>query len=191
MARPQQFIEDQALDNAMALFWRQGYHATSMKDLVEYTGVCRASLYKTFGNKEELFEQSLHRYRALMQRLYGRQPAEDESSRDFLYQFFIAKVDEITEENPQGCMVTNTTTELYQKDERIQQLIEENQQQQLQWLEQLLERDIARGDLAADTNTTVLAHYLFMSLQGLTISAMTHPDKDRLYSLVDLILEKI
>ena len=38
MARTREFDPDQALDNAMALFWRKGYVATSMDDLDKGTG---------------------------------------------------------------------------------------------------------------------------------------------------------
>src|SRR3712207_8964185 len=47
----------------MELFWRRGYHATSLSDLTEHLGIGRASLYATFGPKHELYVRPLDRYR--------------------------------------------------------------------------------------------------------------------------------
>jgi AcrR family transcriptional regulator len=44
------------------LFWRRGYEATSIGDLVEAIGINRGSLYATFGDKRRLFLASLERY---------------------------------------------------------------------------------------------------------------------------------
>lgn len=62
MARTKEFDPDAALRAALELFWRRGYEATSMSDLVEHLGVGRASIYATFGNKRELYLKALARY---------------------------------------------------------------------------------------------------------------------------------
>ena len=45
MARPREFDEGTVLGAAVLCFWRQGYEATSVRDLVEQTGITAASLY--------------------------------------------------------------------------------------------------------------------------------------------------
>lgn len=62
MARTKEFDPDAALQSALELFWRRGYEATSMADLVEHLGIGRASIYATFGNKHELYLKALDRY---------------------------------------------------------------------------------------------------------------------------------
>ena len=62
MARPREFEEDAVLDAAMECFWNRGYEATSMRDLVEKTGITGASLYNAFGDKRALYERALDRY---------------------------------------------------------------------------------------------------------------------------------
>src|SRR5437867_1476112 len=46
----------------MELFWRQGYTATPLDQLVRHTGASRYGLYATFGGKRDLFLTSLERY---------------------------------------------------------------------------------------------------------------------------------
>ena len=51
MARPREFDEAAVLDAAMDCFWRNGYEATSVRDLAAHMGITGASLYNAFGGK--------------------------------------------------------------------------------------------------------------------------------------------
>ena len=79
MARPREFDEGTALEAAMACFWRRGYEATSMRDLVRSMGISGPSLYNAFGDKRALFRAALERYldqlpRARIKRLEASLP---------------------------------------------------------------------------------------------------------------------
>lgn len=63
MGRPRTFDLDDALDAAMALFWREGYESAGLTELLEVMGIQRGSLYKAFGSKHGLFLAVLERYR--------------------------------------------------------------------------------------------------------------------------------
>jgi AcrR family transcriptional regulator len=62
MARSREFDEEVVLDAAMEYFWNWGYEATSVRDLIETTGLTGASLYNAFGDKRGLFRAALDRY---------------------------------------------------------------------------------------------------------------------------------
>ncbi|MBX3397031.1 MAG: helix-turn-helix transcriptional regulator [Phycisphaerae bacterium] len=62
MPRKKEFNPQIAIERATHLFWRRGYHAASMDDLVKAMGVSRQSLYDTFGDKRRLFRAALARY---------------------------------------------------------------------------------------------------------------------------------
>jgi TetR/AcrR family transcriptional regulator, transcriptional repressor for nem operon len=62
MARPREFEEETVLDAAMRCFWDRGYQATSVRDLVNKTGITGASLYNAFGDKRALYRKALDRY---------------------------------------------------------------------------------------------------------------------------------
>src|SRR5215472_1215892 len=62
MARPREFDEQFVLNAVMQCFWNRGYEATSVKDLVDKTGIIAASLYNAFGDKRALFRAALDQY---------------------------------------------------------------------------------------------------------------------------------
>ena len=61
MGRPREFDDGDALDAAMDCFWRDGYEATSVRDLAARMGITGTSLYNAFGDKRSLFRQVLQR----------------------------------------------------------------------------------------------------------------------------------
>ncbi|WP_306131923.1 TetR/AcrR family transcriptional regulator [Roseivivax marinus] len=62
MTRARPYDRDAALDAALDLFWRKGFHATSLKDLEVALSMKPGSIYAAFTSKEVLFRETLHRY---------------------------------------------------------------------------------------------------------------------------------
>ncbi|WP_458789529.1 TetR/AcrR family transcriptional regulator [Yoonia sp. MH D7] len=62
MARAENYDRDAALDAAMTLFWRKGYHATSLKDLEVALHMKPGSIYAAFDSKQNLYLLAIERY---------------------------------------------------------------------------------------------------------------------------------
>ena len=62
MAGRKQFDVDAAVEQAMRVFWQNGYAGASLEQLSAATGLGRGSLYGTFGSKDGLFLKALQRY---------------------------------------------------------------------------------------------------------------------------------
>ncbi len=62
MARPQTFNTEEALNRALAVFWKKGYDRTSLTDLLDQMHIQRSSFYNAFGDKHRLFLQVLENY---------------------------------------------------------------------------------------------------------------------------------
>ena len=58
----QQFDKKIALENSVAVFWRQGFHGTSMLDILNATNLKPGSIYHAFHSKEDLFKECLQLY---------------------------------------------------------------------------------------------------------------------------------
>lgn len=66
MGRPRSFDRDTAVDEALHLFWEQGYESTSLSQLKAAIGggITAPSFYAAFGSKEALFKECMERYLA-------------------------------------------------------------------------------------------------------------------------------
>ena len=100
----------------MSAFWRHGYEATSMEDLMDCMGIGRASIYNAFGNKRALFLAALQHYVSNAGALQGvRIPDSPKQAIVSAFEFLIERA--MTGESCDGCLVVNTALELAPHDE--------------------------------------------------------------------------
>lgn len=116
MARTKAFDPDAALQSALELFWRRGYEATSMADLVDGLGIARAGIYATFGSKRELYLRALERYGeqcdpALLAELSQPGPVLP-AVRGLVRRYAREAAEDGDGGLRRGCFVTNTAVEL-------------------------------------------------------------------------------
>jgi len=96
MPRTKAFDRDDVLRRAVAAFQESGFEGTSIQVLVDRMGIHRASLYDTYGSKEELYREVLSCYEALVHERY--QPGLEAPGRAWstLERFFDQVIDELT-----------------------------------------------------------------------------------------------
>lgn len=120
MARPREFDADEALDKAMRLFWAKGYHDSSIRDLVERTGVNYYGLYEVFKNKHGLLVAALDRYRSTITSEFSVALKKAEPTESGLLDAFERLFDLMTTEDGQvGCLMCNCASELAPQDEVV------------------------------------------------------------------------
>jgi len=108
MPRPREFDTEAVVEQAMGLFWRRGYAATSMADIYAATGLKPGSLYGAFGDKEALFRQAFEAYvRHFRQTL----PAAEQGVQAI--ESWLYTQARLASEDPQrrGCLIINTALE--------------------------------------------------------------------------------
>ncbi|MEV4442007.1 TetR family transcriptional regulator [Streptomyces sp. NPDC049577] len=170
MARTKEFDPDAALQSALELFWRRGYEATSMADLVEHLGIARASLYATFGSKRELYLKALDRYGEqrgprIVEELSQPGPALP-AVRELVRRFADESADDALR---RGCFVTNTAVELGAHDADSARRVEESWNSLETALTSALIRARAQGELAPERDPAALARMLLVLLQGIRV----------------------
>ncbi|MFH8890260.1 TetR/AcrR family transcriptional regulator [Streptomyces sp. NPDC017949] len=181
MARTKEFDPDAALQSALELFWRRGYEATSMADLVEHLGIGRASIYATFGNKRELYLKSLDRYNENRDSdLLGElsQPGPALPSVRTVVRRFAAEANS-DERRLKGCFVTNTAAELGAHDAAAARRVEASWDHFETLLRSALVRAQAQGELPSDRDPRALARMLLVLMQGLRVVGKASEDPGR------------
>jgi TetR/AcrR family transcriptional repressor of nem operon len=186
MARYRDFDADQALDAAVDLFWRRGYEATSMSDLVEHLGVCRASLYATFGSKHDLYLRALDRYVEsrdpdIVEAL--AQPGPVLPAVRAIVERYAA--DARQTEQPRGCLIVNAAAELLPDDASTARRVESSWHTLEVAYTSALTRARAQGELPPRKDPRALARFLLVFTQGLRVLGRSTDDPDRLDAAVD------
>ena len=127
MPRVKLFDKNEVLNKAMELFWKKGYHATSIQDLVGFLGINRGSLYDTYGGKKELFDKAFQLYRTNNSNgVTAFFESQNEVKKGFRKLFQMGINEAITDKDQKGCFVVNTTTELIPGEQEMLEIIQDN-----------------------------------------------------------------
>lgn len=190
MGRPKKFTRDEALQKAQELFRRQGYHATSIDDLVKALGINRASLYETFGGKRELFGEVLRHYTSQSLETVRAFLATQRSVREGFRNLFLYNLDEMKAGKATvGCLAVNTTTELLPADRSIVGDLVNNRSNAEAVFREFIERGIARGEISAGKDAAALAAYIFTFNHGISVLAKLQSGRSELVQSIDLALK--
>lgn len=189
MPRVKLFDENVVLEKAMDLFWKQGFAATSVQNLVSHLGINRASLYDTFGDKEKLFKRTLNHYRVThLEGLSLFFQNHSNLKEGFSKLFENAIEDAILDQDRKGCFVVNITTELIPGDKEILDLLENNKND----FENLFYNYLKKGKESGQLNTTSdlksLATLLFTLYNGIRVVAKIRPNRNELTNSINIAM---
>lgn len=124
MARKKEYREEEVIEKAMNLFWRNGYESTSMQMLEKEMGINKFSIYASFGSKNGVFLESLKCYKKKLNNLLDQLKSSKNgilAIKQYFYDFI-----EFTKETEfgKGCLVTNTANVIGEDaDESIKQAL--------------------------------------------------------------------
>ena len=116
MSRNKTYDRNLVLEMAMHAFWKKGYSATSINDLVKETGLNRFSLYSEFENKDKLYMEAFRNYQLTV--IEGRMQALEESQqgKECLREFFSDYIRGVKNalkngNSPTSCLSVHNATE--------------------------------------------------------------------------------
>lgn len=177
MARVKEFDPGAVLLRALDLFWRRGYEATSMADLVEHLGIGRASIYGTFGSKHDLYVAALDLYSQTQDPnpvVMLSQPGPVLPAIRALVNSYAAAA--LEDADRKGCMVVNAAVELMSVDPVVGRRVQSSWDSLETALVSALTRAKAQGELAEGKDPRALARMLFVVMQGLRVIGRGQPE---------------
>lgn len=185
MGRPRTFDEEAILDRAMLLFWRKGYEATSMNDLVEELELGRGSIYAAFGDKHRLFIQALGRYLGRQADLLASALDDEQPALPQLRRLFETLLHAESACSGAGCFSVNSIAELLPGDLGVAELARTSLRSAEDAFTAQLERARAAGELTPAVSPREAARLLVALIQGLQILRKADPDPVRLAASLD------
>lgn len=113
MARPRKYSVETARESIMNAFWKNGFEATSLADLIAATGMKKGSLYRAFGDKTAMFQLALAEYDRIAV-IATIAKLDSLSGKEALSAFLAAPALSVEAEDRRGCMLCNSLSE-YEK----------------------------------------------------------------------------
>lgn len=185
MPRTKQFCEKEVLNKAVELFWKKGFHATSMQDLVSYLGINRASMYDTYGGKEALFDKAFTHYRKTaldgLQEMFNSAP----SVKSGFKRLFDQAIEEaVSDEFRKGCFVVNTTTELVPGNEILLKILNEHKEHIENLFIDFIQKGIANGEISNAKDAQELGLMLYTLYNGIRVVSKVDTDPQKLQKVI-------
>ena len=183
------------LEVATRLFGEKGYGATSVREVVEASGVTKPTLYYHFGSKEGLFRQAVEEHLQIFVTLVERSKSAKGTVRERLEHFVEAYIAS-TLENPHAVRflltIKHTPDDIEPTDQPRVDLLSLHLHHAQALLSLLLE-GVENGEIRADLNLEVAVQGL---LGMVNLSAMAafhgHPVPDNhAHSLIDLFFHGV
>jgi TetR/AcrR family transcriptional repressor of nem operon len=187
VARTKEFEPLVALDAAMELFWRKGYEAASMRELLDAMGIGRGSFYDTFGDKHALFLSALDRFQEV--RTSWVEEVLRGAGLDGIEEVFRRSLDGLFQFQPRrGCLLANSAVELAPHDPEVAARISGYIRRTEDAFQGALERAGDRGEIRSDSDPRALARFLVNTLHGLRVLARAGTDRETLEDTVRVAL---
>ncbi len=189
MPKVKLFNKEEVLEKAMELFWKKGYHATSIHDLVDFLGLSRSSIYDTYGGKKQLFDEAFLLYRTTNYnslKLFFETQAS--VIKGFKNMFAMAIEESQTDKDNKGCFVVNTTTELVPGDTELVSILTKNQETFEALFYSQLKKGESAGEIPAGKDLKAIASLIFILFGGIRVVAKLSQDTNKLMGSIEPVL---
>ena len=186
--RPREFDRAEALEAAMRVFWQYGYEGASLTELTEAMGISRPSLYAAFGDKAELFRETLACYSSGPGSYIARALAQP-TARAVVEALLRGNLCMNTDSaNPQGCMLIQAALTGGEDCACAKKELDRLREDGMASLRERFERAKAEGDLPPTIIPAAMAQYVSCLLSGMSLQAASGASAAELKSVVDLAL---
>jgi TetR/AcrR family transcriptional repressor of nem operon len=184
MARPREFDEAAVLDAAVQCFWARGYEATSVRELIEKTGITGASLYNAYGDKRALYQRALDHYveGSIAERIRRCQElAPLEAIRAFFADILKRS---LTDRQHKGCMLVNASLDVAPHDLESRKIVAAVLVRIETFFLECVKAGQAQGTITRSLPAKNLAHHLLGTLTGVRVLARVRPERKLLEGVV-------
>ncbi|WP_207005553.1 TetR/AcrR family transcriptional regulator [Trinickia mobilis] len=184
MARPREFDEAAALDATVQCFWSRGYEATSVKDLIDTTGLTAASLYNAYGDKRGLFRAALDHYveSSVMARIRRCEALPPRQAIGAFFDEILSR--SLNDGEHKGCMLVNSALEMAPHDPEFRKSIAGALARIESFFLHCINAGQVDGTITRSQPAEVLARHLLGVLMGVRVLARVRPERTLLEGVI-------
>ncbi|MEZ8824641.1 TetR/AcrR family transcriptional regulator [Vibrio amylolyticus] len=186
MSKPALFDREEVVSKATNLYWKKGFHATSMRNLQDEVDMRPGSIYSAFGNKDGLFKEALQNY--VNMGLARIQKCRDESDTPLqaLKMFVKMQVIDTSDRAPNGvCMLAKTLGELTSEHQELLDITKGHMATISAQFAKLIEEAQSVGEVDLSKDAKELASFVQIQITGLRTYAKINGDKKKLEEMID------
>jgi AcrR family transcriptional regulator len=182
--RPRTFDRPTAVQQAMKLFWDRGYEGTTFDDLIGEMNISPSSFYHEFGNKEQLYRETVDYYIKAYLGFFPRILSTHQDTR--------AAFEALIEQgatflaggaSPAGCMISLAATQI---SPHLRSVADFTKGVRKAWNAALIDRlkkGVSDGDLPAETNVKEFAAYFGVVFRGMAAQARDGASRKELLAI--------
>jgi TetR/AcrR family transcriptional repressor of nem operon len=184
MARLIEFDRQKALESAMLLFWRQGYSAASLSQLLEAMAISRSSFYAAFTDKRSIYIEALTLF-SQRTNVVLLSVEDDKNPGNAIKNFFEHTLFSVPERRMRrGCMMVNTVLELADVDQGLSILAAQKLDEIERAFEVCFERALNSGTFSTQQTAKELAQFVMTVNQGLRVASRKDTSKKDLQNIL-------
>ena len=174
MGRPRSFDRDEAIHQAMHIFWEHGYESTSLAQLKAGIGggITAPSFYAAFGSKEDLFKEVVAHYLSTHGLVEESLWDESVPPRQAI-ELTLRRSAKMQSErgHPKGCLMVLSAAVCSPEHVEVQKLLAKARARTRDGIASCVARALEAGELPAGTDVRALAMMFGSFLVGLSTLA--------------------
>lgn len=188
MAKPAKFDRQEVINLATNLYWKKGFHATSMRNLQDEIDMRPGSIYAAFDSKDGLFKEALKNYTEMGINQIHQYRKMHDSPLDALKAFVKVQVIDSQHDAPNGmCMLAKTIGELTDDNQELIDITKQHLGEIATEFVKLIEEAQELGEIDKTKKAEDLATHVQIQIAGLRTFAKMSEDKNKLAIMIDNI----
>lgn len=191
MPRKKEYNEEDVLEKAVDVFWKNGYSDTSIRTLENEMGINQFSIYASFGSKKGLFLRALANYKSRVKEIFLSDLINSEGKLDDIRKFLSGFVLSVRSgKTPNGCLMANTAMHIGSRDHEVKIQLVLFFELLKDVFTEILEKAKRRKELAVTANINQYANYLLGCTEGLAVTAKVL-EEDQLNDFIEVTMKSL